>query len=150
MKEPDLEEEALRLSLRVSTLLIERQTLANLVDPVTLTTPSGKTEQLELTKDASGHWTASVKAEELGLYSATDGAHTALINVGPPNPREFLEVSPPPTNSPASQTRQAAQSYGLAAMMAHPCQHPISSHSAPPLNITATAGLASSEQTPAS
>ncbi|GHB30158.1 membrane protein [Pseudovibrio japonicus] len=92
MKEPDLEEEALRLSLRGSTLLTERQTLANLVDPVTLTTPSGKTEQLELTKDASGHWTASVKAEELGLYSATDGAHTALINVGPPNPREFLEV----------------------------------------------------------
>ncbi|MFS8182723.1 hypothetical protein ACMG4P_14350 [Pseudovibrio denitrificans] len=92
MKEPDLEEEALRMSLRGSTLITERQTLANLVDPVTLTTPSGKTEQLELTKDNSGHWIASVKAEELGLYSATDGAHTALINVGPPNPREFLEV----------------------------------------------------------
>ncbi|KZK86803.1 hypothetical protein PsW64_01463 [Pseudovibrio sp. W64] len=92
MKEPDLEEEALRLSLRGSNLLTERQTLANLVDPVTLTTPSGKTEQLELIKDTSGHWTASVKVEELGLYSATDGAHTALINVGPPNPREFLEV----------------------------------------------------------
>ncbi|WP_109317024.1 hypothetical protein [Pseudovibrio ascidiaceicola] len=92
MKEPDLEEEALRLSLRGSNLLTERQTLANLVDPVTLTTPSGKTEQLELIKDTSGHWTASVKADELGLYSATDGAHTALINVGPPNPKEFLEV----------------------------------------------------------
>ncbi|KZL18021.1 hypothetical protein PsAD2_02755 [Pseudovibrio axinellae] len=92
MKEPDLEEEALRLSLTGSTLTTERQTLANLVDPVTLTTPSGKTEQVKLTKNTSGHWTASIKAEELGLYSATDGAHTALINVGPPNPREFLEV----------------------------------------------------------
>ncbi len=92
MKEPDLEEEALRLSLRGSTLITERQTLANHVAPVTLTTPSGKKEQLELDKDASGHWTTAVKAEELGLYTATDGAHTALINVGPPNPKEFLEV----------------------------------------------------------
>ncbi len=92
MKEPDLEEEALRLSLRGSDLLAERQTLATLVDPVTFTSPSGKTEQLELIKDTTGHWTVSVKAEEHGLYSATDGVHTALINVGPPNPREFLEV----------------------------------------------------------
>ncbi|SDR33979.1 hypothetical protein [Pseudovibrio sp. Tun.PSC04-5.I4] len=92
MKEPDLEEEALRLSLRGTSLITERQTLTTIVDPITLTTPSGKTEKLELEKDASGLWTAAVKAKELGLYSASDGAHTALINVGPPNPREFLEV----------------------------------------------------------
>ncbi|QUS55039.1 hypothetical protein [Pseudovibrio brasiliensis] len=114
MKEPDLEEEALRMSLRGSTLITERQTLANLVDPVTLTTPSGKTEQLELTKDNSGHWIASVKAEELGLYSATDGAHTALINVGPPNPREFLEVvsTPDKLSSITTQTGGTALRIG--------------------------------------
>ncbi len=30
--------------------------------------------------------------EELGLYKMTDGTLTALVNVGPENPREFREV----------------------------------------------------------
>lgn len=92
MKEPDLEEEALRMKLRGKTLTVERQTLSNTVDPIALTSPSGTTQRLELIKDDTGSWTTETRAEELGLYSATDGAHTALINVGPTNPREFLEV----------------------------------------------------------
>jgi hypothetical protein len=34
-----------------------------------------------------------VEASELGLWRATDGKLTALINVGPANPREFSEVT---------------------------------------------------------
>ena len=33
------------------------------------------------------------RANELGLWRATDGKLTALANVGPANPREFAEVT---------------------------------------------------------
>ena len=33
------------------------------------------------------------EANELGLWRATDGKLTALVNVGPANPREFTEVT---------------------------------------------------------
>ena len=35
----------------------------------------------------------TVDANELGLWRATDGKLTALVNVGPANPREFAEVT---------------------------------------------------------
>ena len=48
MKEPDLEEEALRLVVRGHELLIRRQTMADDVAAVTLTSPSGATSTLKL------------------------------------------------------------------------------------------------------
>ena len=38
-------------------------------------------------------WRATIEANELGLWRATDGKLTALANVGPANPREFTEVT---------------------------------------------------------
>ena len=40
-----------------------------------------------------GLWRGAVRATELGLWRATDGKLNALVNVGPPNPREFAEVT---------------------------------------------------------
>jgi hypothetical protein len=40
-----------------------------------------------------GLWRGSLRASELGLWRATDGKLSALVNVGPPNPREFAEVT---------------------------------------------------------
>ncbi|MFJ5487545.1 hypothetical protein ACIKTA_07965 [Hansschlegelia beijingensis] len=34
-----------------------------------------------------------LETPELGLHRATDGTFTTLVNVGPPNPREFTEVA---------------------------------------------------------
>jgi hypothetical protein len=34
-----------------------------------------------------------VPADELGLWRATDGKLTAMVNVGPANPREFAQVT---------------------------------------------------------
>jgi hypothetical protein len=93
MKQPDLEEEALRLIVRGRDLLVERQTMADAVGEVTLTLPSGATRTLALAAGEPGLWRGSVKANELGLWRATDGKLSALINVGPPNPREFAEVT---------------------------------------------------------
>jgi hypothetical protein len=93
MKQPDLEEEALRLFVRGRDLTVQRQTMADGVDEVTLTMPSGKTRALTLTQAEPGVWRSTIEANELGLWRATDGKLTALANVGPANPREFAEVT---------------------------------------------------------
>jgi hypothetical protein len=93
MKQPDLEEEALRLIVRGGNLVIERQTMADQVSEVTLTLPSGATRTVTLQAGEPGLWSGSVRANELGLWRATDGKLNALVNVGPPNPREFAEVT---------------------------------------------------------
>lgn len=93
MKQPDLEEEALRLTVRGRDLLIERQTMADSAADVTLTTPSGTTQTVKLAAGEPGLWRSSIRANELGLWRATDGKLNALINVGPANPREFAEVT---------------------------------------------------------
>jgi len=93
MKQPDLEEEALRLTASGRTLTVRRQTMADTVEEVTLTAPSGATRTMALGAVEPGLWQGVLEANELGLWRATDGKLTALINVGPANPREFAEVT---------------------------------------------------------
>jgi hypothetical protein len=104
MKQPDLDEEALRLKVEGKDLQVIRQTMADNVPLVTVTSPSGQTKQLTLTSNDPGTWRASLPADELGLWQATDGTLKALINVGPVNPKEFSEVtSTPDTLKPLAQ-----------------------------------------------
>jgi hypothetical protein len=93
MKQPDLDEEALRLQIQGKDLVVLRQTMADNVPPVTVTSPSGATKELTLTASEPGTWRSTLPANELGLWQATDGALKALINVGPTNPKEFSEVT---------------------------------------------------------
>jgi hypothetical protein len=93
MKQPDLEEEALRLTTHGHTLSVERQTMAESVEPVTLTAPNGETRTLTLAAADAGDWRTTISADQLGLWRATDGKLTALVNIGPANPREFAEVT---------------------------------------------------------
>jgi len=93
MKEPDLEEEALRLNVSGHDLVVRRQTMADEVTDVTLTSPSGATQVLKLQSTEPGVWESSVAANELGLWRATDGKLNALVNIGPANPREYAEVT---------------------------------------------------------
>jgi len=93
MKEPDLEEEALRLTVSGHDLLVRRQTMADQVADATLTSPSGAARTLKLDAKNPGVWESTVSANELGLWRATDGKLNALINVGPANPHEYAEVT---------------------------------------------------------
>ena len=93
MKQPDLDEEALRLQAQGHDLVVLRQTMADNVAPVTVTSPSGASRELTLSASEPGTWRAVLPANELGLWQATDGTLKALINVGPTNPREFSEVT---------------------------------------------------------
>jgi len=93
MKQPDLDEEALRLQVQGHDLAVIRQTMADNVSPVTVTSPSGATRELTLSAGEPGTWRSTIPANELGLWQATDGTLKALINVGPTNPKEFSEVT---------------------------------------------------------
>jgi hypothetical protein len=93
MKQPDLDEEALRLNVQGHDLEVIRQTMADSVAPVTVTSPSGVTKELTLSEGEPGLWRATIPANELGLWQATDGTLKALTNVGPTNPKEFSEVT---------------------------------------------------------
>ncbi|WP_338831054.1 hypothetical protein [Bradyrhizobium sp. 27S5] len=93
MKQPDLDEEALRMQVQGKDLIVVRQTMADTVAPVTVTSPSGTTRELTLAAGDPGEWRATLPASELGLWQATDGTLKALINVGPTNPKEFSEVT---------------------------------------------------------
>jgi hypothetical protein len=92
MKEPELEEEALRATARGHEISIERQSLSDTVPPVSVTAPSGAQQNVTLAADEPGLSRATFNADEFGLYRLTDGKLSALVNVGPENPREFQDV----------------------------------------------------------
>jgi hypothetical protein len=93
MKEPELEEERLLMVARGNELTIERRTMGETVEPVTVTSPSGAAKTVTLMQGDPGIFRASLNATELGLWRATDGKLNALVNLGPLNPREYLEVT---------------------------------------------------------
>lgn len=95
MKEPELEEEALRARIADGSLEIERRTL-EITDPapprVTVTPPEGAEETLALQATAPGRQTAATRAEIPGLYRVSDGDRVAVAAAGTPNPLEMGEV----------------------------------------------------------
>src|SRR4030088_3425623 len=70
MKQPDLDEEALRLQTQGKDLAVLRQTMSDSVTPVTVTSPSGKTRELTLALSEPGLWRSATPADELGLWQA--------------------------------------------------------------------------------
>src|SRR5206468_11269901 len=83
----------LRLQGQGHDLVVLRQTMADRVAPVTVTSPTDATRELTLSASEPGTWRSTIPANELGLWQATDGTLKALINVGPTNPKEFSEVT---------------------------------------------------------
>jgi hypothetical protein len=94
MKEPALEEEALRAQTtgRGREVRVERQTMADQAEPVTVTGPTGKVTTLTLKPQEPGLFTATFDAESLGLHTLRSGNLVAFVSVGPANPRELADV----------------------------------------------------------
>jgi hypothetical protein len=115
LKQPDLDEEALRLRVEGRNLVVERQTMAETVSRVMVTSPFGTNRDMMLTEADAGLWRASLAADELGLWQASDGKLKALVNVGPANPKEFSEVTSttdvlkPLTQTTGGDTRRIAE-----------------------------------------
>lgn len=92
MKEPELEEEALRLMVSGNRLMVERRTIGGPPGDVELTNPAGETLPISLAETEPGLWQAEVTIRRAGLHRATNGGLIAFANAGPPNPREFRQV----------------------------------------------------------
>jgi len=109
MKEPALEEEALRaqVSGRGREVRVERQTMADAPEPVTVTGPTGKTRTLDLKAGEPGLFSATFEAEGLGLHTLRSGTLVAFVSVGPANPRELADVF-----SDTERTRAVAEAGG--------------------------------------
>ncbi|SFC14651.1 hypothetical protein SAMN05428997_104223 [Bosea sp. CRIB-10] len=97
MKEPDLEEEALRASARGRNIEIERQTLSDNPAPATITAPDGSVRTVPFEAGRPGLFVARTAASEFGLHKITTENLTAFASVGPENPRELMEVVSDPT-----------------------------------------------------
>jgi hypothetical protein len=92
MKEPALEEEALRASSTGRQIRIERQTMGDEPGDVVLTAPSGQERTLSLSVERPGLFTAQVESRELGLHQLRSGELMAFVSLGPANPRELADV----------------------------------------------------------
>lgn len=94
MKEPALEEEALRAQTtgHGREVRVERQTMADTVEPVTVTGPTGTERTLTLAQAEPGLFSTTFEAEQLGLHTLRSGNLVAFVSVGPPNPRELADV----------------------------------------------------------
>jgi len=93
MKEPELEEETLKATSRGQTLNIERRSIQDKVDPVTVTTPSGKTETVKLDKGEHGEWHKAMKVDEQGVYRVSSDNLASIVTVGRANTRELAAVT---------------------------------------------------------
>lgn len=92
MKEPELEEEALWAEATGQSMRIIRQALSDEVGPVTVTRPDGVTEDITLSEDRPGRFTATYQGPMIGLYRVQQDDLSAVIGLGPAAPREFEET----------------------------------------------------------
>jgi hypothetical protein len=92
MKEPDLEEEDLRAAVHAGKLEVTRRSLSEEAPEVKVTTPSGATRTLRLEPAGGGRWSATLPAEEVGLYRVDDDPLTAFAASGALNPVELADV----------------------------------------------------------
>ncbi|MEO1251662.1 MAG: hypothetical protein AAFW81_04860 [Pseudomonadota bacterium] len=92
MKEPELEEEALRLSQAGDDLIVTRRTIEDAVDPVAVETPDGETIDLALVPAGDGLFEGRLNEAPRGLYRARSGQLFAIGAVGLAAPPELEDV----------------------------------------------------------
>ncbi len=99
MKEPDLEDERLIADATGLNLTIERHSMGETVEPVTLLSPGGEKQTIELEKTKPGVWRKTVEVELPGLYKAESdvpppvGKLSAVAYAGTEDTREMSEVT---------------------------------------------------------
>lgn len=93
MKEPALDEEALRAVIADGTLHVERRSLQDHpAESVVVTAPSGATTPVTLAPGHPGTASAELPAPEQGVYLVSDGTRTAFAAASLDNPREYADL----------------------------------------------------------
>lgn len=91
MQEPELEEEALTAGGNGRTLTIHRQTMGDNPGTASVTTPSGKELQINLTQNKPGLFDGTLQTDEIGIFRIKNGDYETLAHVGPVDAPEFLD-----------------------------------------------------------
>jgi hypothetical protein len=132
LKEPALEEEALTAKASGRILQITRQTIGDDPGPATIKSPSGKTQQIQLTQTQPGLYQAERHMDEIGLYEVTDGNLSTLVHVGAVDAPEFKAmISTTDTLKPLAQktkglvTRVSSSNGGVTVPQVLPVRGPV-------------------------
>ena len=107
MKEPELEENALRAQVKDGKLDILRRSVEPVEASVEITAPDGSTSRVELKETGPGRYEASVPVAQTGLYSVSDGERVAMAAAGALNPLELADVRA--TEAPLAPIVEATQ-----------------------------------------
>lgn len=97
MKEPDLEEEALRAEAKGSRLEIERHSLSESAEPVVITRPDGSEARLVLEERGNGVASNVLPVDMPGIYRVKDRDRETVATVGAINPKEFADARATPS-----------------------------------------------------
>jgi len=92
MKEPELEENDLKVAVKGGKVEITRRSLEADGRPIEMTLPSGEKRQVELREIGGGRAVGTADVDEAGLYHFSDGVRIALGAVGALNPIEMDDV----------------------------------------------------------
>jgi len=93
MKEPDLEEDMLRASGDDASLTIERHSMKDMIEPVEVTLPNGKTRSVSLAAAGQGYWRKMLDVRDHGVYRLRSGALSAVAHVGQMNSKELATLN---------------------------------------------------------
>lgn len=91
MKEPELEEEALRLEVADETLTVTRRTLADVPQAPVVAGPDGTVREVPLAAIGPGLWQGTMVAAGPGVYRAEAGGLAALALAGSADSVEFRD-----------------------------------------------------------
>lgn len=92
MKEPQLEENALRTSIKDNNITISRNTLATEPLDVEVESPMGEKQTVTLEEHSTGILKGSYRADTPGVYKITDDIQSRFVIVGDPAPPEFMNI----------------------------------------------------------
>lgn len=92
MKEPALEEDALRATAQDLTLTIEKTSLAPEPPTVTITHPDNTQETIELSERDGGVFRATYRAKTPGVYQITHESQSRFVLAGAMHSREFEHI----------------------------------------------------------
>ena len=92
MKEPELDERALRIEVSDTVITLQKNNFASPNRDIVMTTPSGTEETITLAQTDDGHFLTQIQAEEIGVYRFLDAAQEYHAVVGQLNPPELLDA----------------------------------------------------------
>lgn len=92
MKEPELEENDLRATVRDGHMQIELRSLLPIAPSVDIYKPDGSKETLTLKHTGNGRYQGGVGVDQNGIYRVTDETHEVLAAVGGAAGLELAEV----------------------------------------------------------